>query len=105
VATGWVVAFLERNESTMGTVSRSSYWTLMSFLNAADREPQTKPGRFMLAIWMMASIISMSVITSIISAKLTTAGLSVKLINQFSDSACALRCACATCVRALPRGR
>ena len=85
IAAGWVAAILERKNPHLGSVSRGSYWGLMSFLNAADDKPQTRPGRFLTILWLLASIVSMSVITSIISAKLTTAGLSSKKIMRLGD--------------------
>ena len=85
IAAGWVASFLERKNPHLGSVSRGSYWGMMQFLNAADEKPQSRPGRFLTIMWLMASIISLSVITSIISAKLTTAGLSSKKIMRLGD--------------------
>ena len=85
IAAGWVAAVLERKNPHLGSVSRGSYWGLMQFLNAADEKPQTRPGRFLTILWLLASIVSLSVITSIISAKLTTAGLSSKKIMRLGD--------------------
>jgi hypothetical protein len=42
-------------------------------------------GRILKIIWAIISIISLSIITSIVSAKLTTAGLAVKRIQKLGD--------------------
>ena len=85
IAAGWVASILERKNPHLGSASRGAYWGLMQFLNAAEDKPQTRPGRFLTVLWMLAGIVSLSVITSIISAKLTTAGLSSKKIMRLAD--------------------
>lgn len=85
IVAGWLASFLERVNPHLGSVSRGAYWGLMQFLNAADNKPLSRSGRVLTILWLLASIISLSVITSIISAKLTTAGLSTKKIQRLGD--------------------
>ena len=88
IAAGWVASILERRTNGnphLGSPSRGAYWGLMQFLNSVDEKPHSRPGRVLTIMWLAASIISLSVITSIISAKLTTAGLSSKKIMRLGD--------------------
>jgi hypothetical protein len=61
-------------------------------------------GRILKIIWLMSNVISLSIITSIISAKLTTAGLAVKRIQKLGDitGTLCIESACVLVLAALP---
>jgi len=82
---GFLVSFLERNNKHVGTLSRGAYWGLMTFLNSSEEGPRMKSGRIVMIVYMMSNLISVSIITSIISAKLTTASLSVTVVDTLRD--------------------
>ncbi len=82
---GFLVSLLEKQNPHMGTFSRGAYWGLMTFLNSAEEHPRRKPARLVMIVYMLANLISLSIITSIISAKLTTASLSVTVVDKMSD--------------------
>ena len=85
IAAGWVASILERKNPHLGTVSRGSYWGILQFLNAAEKKPQSRPGRILTVLWLLTSVLSLSVVTSIISAKLTTSSLLSRRIMRLSD--------------------
>lgn len=85
VAAGWLASILERNNPHLGSPSRGAYWGLMQFLNGADNKPQGRAGRVLTIFWILAGIVSLSVFTSIVAAKLTTAGLTSKKIMRLGD--------------------
>ena len=62
---GWLVSFIERRNPHLGSISRASFYGLMSFLNAADNKPETRLGRTLTIVWLMANVISLSIITCV----------------------------------------
>lgn len=84
-AAGFLVFALERGNPHMGTPSRAAYWALFFLLGNSDEDPRNKAGRTVLALYAVCNIVTMSVLTSIIAAKLTTNSLGVTLINGLAD--------------------
>jgi hypothetical protein len=82
---GFLVALLERNNMHLGTPSRGLYWSFLTFLMVAEEQPRQKPARIVMIAYLLANIVGLSVITSIISAKLTTTALSVTYILSLKD--------------------
>jgi hypothetical protein len=82
---GFLMHLIERGNPHLGSFSRSSYWSLMTFFLLADQTPLTKQGRFLQVVWLATNLVSMSVITSIISAKLTTSSLVVLKVETLAD--------------------
>ena len=82
---GFLVSMLESKNPHMGTFSRGAYWALFTFINGADEHPRAKSGRIVMVMLALSNMITVSIITSIISAKLTTASLSVTLIDGLKD--------------------
>ena len=82
---GFIMHVIERDNPHLGSFSRSSYWSLMTFFLLADQTPLTKQGRFLQVVWLATNLVSMSVITSIIAAKLTTSSLVVLKVETLAD--------------------
>ena len=82
---GFIMHLIERDNPHLGSFSRSSYWSLMTFFLLADQTPLTKQGRFLQVVWLATNLVSMSVITSIIAAKLTTSSLVVVKVETLAD--------------------
>jgi len=82
---GFIMFMIERDNPHLGSFSRASYWSLMTFFLLADQTPRTKRGRFLQVVWLATNLVSMSVITSIIAAKLTTSSLVVIKIETLAD--------------------
>ena len=85
ISVGFLVHLVEHENPHLGSFSRGTYWGLMSFFLMAENMPQSKKGRFLTAVWLCTNLVSMSVITSIISAKLTTSSLVVLKIEGLAD--------------------
>jgi ABC-type amino acid transport substrate-binding protein len=82
---GFLVSLLERKNPHVGTLSRGAYWALFTFINGADEHPRQKSGRTVMVMLALSNMITVSIITSIISAKLTTASLSVTVVDKLGD--------------------
>ena len=82
---GFLVSLLERKNPHVGTLARGAYWALFTFINGADEHPRQKSGRTVMVMLALSNMITVSIITSIISAKLTTASLSVSVIDKLAD--------------------
>jgi hypothetical protein len=82
---GFLVSLLEKRNMHLGTPSRGLYWSLLTFLMVAEEQPRQKPARVVMILYLLANIVGLSVITSIISAKLTTTALSVTYIMTLKD--------------------
>lgn len=85
MVSGYIVAALERTNTNLGTAPRGAYWALFTYLLVSEEDPRSKPGRVIMVVYMLANIVSLCILTSIISAKLTTTSLSVTYIQQLSD--------------------
>ena len=82
---GFLVSILERGNMHLGTPSRGVYWSALTFLNCAEEQPRKKPARILMILYLLANIVGLTVLTSIVSAKLTTSALSVTYIMGLSD--------------------
>ena len=82
---GFLVSLLERKNPHVGTLSRGAYWALFTFISGADEQPRQKSGRTVMVMLALSNMITVSIITSIISAKLTTASLSVTVVDKLAD--------------------
>ncbi len=85
IAVSFLICIVEHDNPHLGSFSRGAYWGLMSFFLMAENWPVSKKGRFITVVWLATNLVSMSVITSIISAKLTTSSLVVVKINTLAD--------------------
>jgi hypothetical protein len=85
VVAGFVVFALERRNPHLGTLSRSAYWSFFFLLANSDEDPRNKAGRTVMALYALCNLVTISVLTSIVSAKLTTTSLSATLINSLAD--------------------
>ena len=81
---GFLVSLLERGNMHLGTPSRGVYWSALTFLMVNEEEPRNKSGRIVMILYLLANIVGLTVLTSIVSAKLTTS-LSVTYIMGLSD--------------------
>ena len=84
-AAGFIMWVVERNNPDMGSFSRASYWSIMTFFLLPESFPSTKPGRFIQLVFLAANVLSMSIITSIVSAKLTTSSFVVQKVETLAD--------------------
>ena len=82
---GFLVSLLERGNMHLGTPSRGVYWSALTFLMINEEEPRNKAGRIVMIMYLLANIVGLTVLTSIVSAKLTTSALSVTYIMGLSD--------------------
>jgi hypothetical protein len=69
VMVGWCISAVDRSNPHLGTISRGSYWGLMSFLSAAETTPQSKLGRMLNIVWLLTNLISLSVIQCVALAR------------------------------------
>ena len=82
---GFLVSLLERGNMHLGTPSRGVYWAALTFLASAEEQPRKKPARILMVLYLLANIVGLTVLTSIVSAKLTTSALSVTYILTLKD--------------------
>ena len=82
---GFLVSLMEKGNMHLGTPSRGVYWAALTFLNVAEEQPRKKPARILMILYLLANIVGLTVLTSIVSAKLTTSALSVKYIMTLAD--------------------
>jgi ABC-type amino acid transport substrate-binding protein len=82
---GFLVSLLERGNMHLGTPSRGVYWAALTFLASAEEQPRKKPARILMVLYLLANIVGLTVLTSIVSAKLTTSALSVTYILTLQD--------------------
>ena len=59
-ASGYIVHFLEHQNMHLGTLSRGTYWGVMTFLQASENEPRRKKARVIMIIAMLANILAMN---------------------------------------------
>ena len=82
---GFLVSLLERGNMHLGTPSRGVYWSALTFLMVTEEQPRKKPARILMILYLLANIVGLTVLTSIVSAKLTTSALSVSYIMTLKD--------------------
>ena len=85
LSAGFLIGLVERRNEVLGSPARGLLWSFRTFLAVSEEFPRNKPGKAFMIFAMLANILAMSIVTSIIGARLTTTALTTNLVQSLGS--------------------